>query len=92
MDLTFGVALVALLVVASGVARHLANKARRQREALRRQKRLSRAKHMEAPDTGSVRSDMRAMDTPIGVIDAIQKRAPRPPENAPDAKPQPRRK
>jgi hypothetical protein len=82
MDLIYGIALIALLAVAWVVVRHVANKARRQRELLRRQKHRSRAaKGSKGPDTVSQRSAMRSTDAPVAVVDTIQKRRPPPPES-----------
>ena len=78
MDLVYGIALIALLAVAWVAVRHVANKARRRRELLRRQKHRSRAKGTKGPDTVSQRSDMRSTDAPVAVVDTIHKRTPRP--------------
>jgi len=72
--LTYGIALLGSLAVA-WIAVHRVKKNRRTREALRRRKRRSRAKHAGEPDTVSQRSDMRATDSPIGVSDTIRKRS-----------------
>jgi hypothetical protein len=81
MDLVYGIPLIALLAVVWAVVRHVANKARRRRDALREQKRRSRAMGTKEPDSTSERSDMRRTDAPVTVIDSIQKRAPPPPES-----------
>ena len=81
MDLVYGLPLVAVLVVVWMAVQHAANRTRWQRELLRRQWRLSsRARAASGPDTISARSAMRSGDSPITVIDTIQRRAPRPPE------------
>jgi len=81
MDLVYGLPLIAVLAVVWMAVRHAANRARRQRELLRRQRRLSsRARAASGPDTVSARSAMRSADSPITVIDTMQRRASRPSE------------
>ena len=72
--LPIGIPLVGLLVVAWIAARRVAKKVRR-REALRRRRAGSRAKQFGEPDAASPRSDMRATDAPVTLIDTIRKRA-----------------
>lgn len=84
MDLIYGLPLIAVLVLAWLGARHVANKARRQRELLRRQKRRSRAS-LDATETASSRSDMRSTDAPVTMLDKIRQRA-RAPKGGTDAK------
>ena len=81
MDPAYGLPVIAVLVVAWVAVRLSAAKTRRQSELLRRQKRLaSQARDASGPETVSARSAMRSTDSPITVIDTIQKRAPRPVE------------
>jgi len=81
MDLTYGLPIIAVLAAIWVAARLAANRARRQRELLRRQRVLSsRAREASGPNTVSARSEMRGNDAPITVIDTLQKRARRPPE------------
>jgi hypothetical protein len=81
MDLSYGMPVIAVLVVAWVGVRLSVARARRQRELLRRQRRLaSQARAATGPETVSARSDMRSGDAPITVINTIQKRAPRPVE------------
>ena len=75
MDLVYGIPLIAALALAWLAARHVINKARRQRELLRRQRRRSRSKYRDAPETVSSRSDMRSTDAPVTIVDKIRKRA-----------------
>lgn len=83
MDLAYGLPIIAVLAVVWIAVRHAASRARRQRELLRRQRRLSsRQRAASGPDTVSARSAMRSTDSPITVIDTIQKRAPRPVEKS----------
>jgi len=83
MDPAYGMPVVALLVVAWVGVRLSAARARRRRELLRRQKRLAaRAREASGPQTVSARSDMRSADSPITVMNTIQKRAPRPVEQS----------
>ncbi|MGH8800432.1 MAG: hypothetical protein ACREX7_09315 [Casimicrobiaceae bacterium] len=86
MDLVYGLPLIALLALAWLAARHVARKAKRQRELLRRQKRRSRSRQVDGPETASSRSDMRSTDAPVTVVDKIRKRA-RSPGNDRDSKP-----
>ena len=51
MDLVYGIPLIAALALAWLAARHVINKARQQRELLRRQRRRSRSKYHDAPVT-----------------------------------------
>ncbi len=75
MDLVYGLPLIAVLALAWLAARHVINKARRQRELLRRQRRRSGSKSRDAPETVSSRSDMRSTDAPGSVAENIRKRA-----------------
>jgi hypothetical protein len=63
-----------LLAVAWIAARRVAKKVRR-REALRRRKGRASTKQFGEPHTASPRSDMRATDAPVTVIDTMRKRA-----------------
>jgi hypothetical protein len=74
MDLVYGLPLIAALVLAWLAARHVANKAKRQRELLRRQKQRSRSRYRDGPQSASSRSDMRSTDAPVTVVDKIRKR------------------
>jgi hypothetical protein len=75
MDLVYGIPLIAVLALAWLAARHVINKARRQRELLRRQRRRSGGKSRDAPETISPRSDMRSTDAPGTAAENIRKRA-----------------
>ena len=86
MDLVYGIPLIVVLALAWLGARHVINKARRQRELLRRQRRRSRSKYRDAPETVSSRSDMRSTDAPVTVADKIRKRA-RAPDDGPGEPP-----
>ena len=74
VDLAYGIPLLGLLAIAWIAARRGAKKARR-REALRRRKGRSYAKQFAEPDTASPRSDMRATDASVTVVDTMRKRA-----------------
>lgn len=74
MDLVYGLPLIAALVLAWLAARHVANRAKRQRELLRRQKQRSRSRYRDGPQSASSRSDMRSTDAPVTVVDKIRKR------------------
>jgi hypothetical protein len=87
MDLVYGIPLIAALVLAWLAARHVINKARQQRELLRRQRRRSRSKYRDAPETVSSRSDMRSTDAPVTIAENIRKRERAPKEEAPDKPP-----
>ena len=75
MDLVYGIPLIAVLALAWLAARHVINKARRQRELLRRQRWRSGGKSRDAPETISPRSDMRSTDAPGTAAENIRKRA-----------------
>ena len=90
MDPLYGLPLIAALTLAWLAARHVINKARRQRELLRRQKERSRGRRRDAPETASSRSDMRSTDAPVTIVDNIRKRS-RAPKDGSDKKPPPRR-
>lgn len=75
MDLVYGLPLIAVLALAWLGARHVINKAERQRELLRRQRQRSRSKYRDAPETVTSRSDMRSTDAPVTIVDNIRKRA-----------------
>jgi hypothetical protein len=81
MNPVYGIPLIVLLALTWPVVRYLANRARRQRDALRQQKRRSRAQGTHEHDNASQRSDMRRTDAPVTVIDSIQKRTPPSPES-----------
>ena len=87
MDLVYAIPLIALLAIVWAAVRHAANKARRRREALREQRRRSRMADARAPYPTSQRSDMRRTDSPVTVVDSIQKPGPRSPESAEPPKP-----
>ena len=91
MDLVYGIPLIAALVLAWLGARHVINKARRQRELLRRQRRRSGSKHHDAPETVSSRSDMRSTDAPVTIAENIRKRERAPKEDSAAGKPPGRR-
>ena len=74
MDLVYGLPLIAALALAWLAARHVINKSRRQRELLRRQRRRSRTRYHDSPETVSSRSDMRSTDAPVTIVDNIRKR------------------
>jgi len=90
MDLVYGLPLIAVLALAWLGARHVINKAQRQRELLRRQRRRSRSKYRNAPETVTSRSDMRSTDAPVTIVDNIRKRARAPTSGSTD-EPPPRR-
>ena len=90
MDLVYGIPLIAALALAWLAARHVINKARRQRELLLRQRRRSRSKY-DAPETVSSRSDMRSTDAPVTIADNIRKRERAPKEDGAADKPPGRR-
>jgi hypothetical protein len=87
MDLVYGIPLIAALALAWLGARHVINKARKQRELLRRQRRRSRSKYHDAPETISSRSDMRSTDAPVTMAENIRKRERAPKDQAPDKPP-----
>jgi hypothetical protein len=87
MDLIYGLPLIAVLALAWLAARHVINKARQQRELLRRQRRRSRSKYRDAPETVSSRSDMRSTDAPVTLAENIRKRARAPSEEGADEPP-----
>lgn len=91
MDLVYGIPLIAALALAWLAARHVINKARQQRELLLRQRRRSRSKYHDAPETVSSRSDMRSTDAPVTIADNIRKRERAPKENGAADKPPGRR-
>jgi hypothetical protein len=91
MDLVYGIPLIAALALAWLAARHVINKARQQRELLRRQRRRSRSKYRDGPETISSRSDMRSTDAPVTIVENIRKRARAPKEATPADKPPGRR-
>jgi hypothetical protein len=91
MDLVYGIPLIAALALAWLAARHVINKARRQRELLSRQRRRSRSRYRESPETTSSRSDMRSTDAPVTIVDKIRKRASAPKDSGTTTKP-PRRR
>ena len=74
MNLTIGIALVALLGMGWMLARRVAKKKREQEARRRRRKRRARVERPEGPNTVSQRSDMRSTDSPVSVMDTIQKR------------------
>lgn len=87
MDLVYGIPLIAALALAWLAARHVINKARQQRELLRRQRRRSRSRYHDAPETVSSRSDMRSTDAPGTIVDNIRKRERAPKEESADKSP-----
>jgi hypothetical protein len=87
MDLVYGIPLIAALALAWLAARHVINKARQQRELLRRQRRRSRSKYHDAPETVSSRSDMRSTDAPVTIAQNIRKRERAPKEEGADKPP-----
>lgn len=87
MDLVYGLPLIAVLALAWLGARHVINKAQRQRELLRRQRRRSRSKYRNAPETVTSRSDMRSTDAPVTIVDNIRKRERAPKEEGDDEPP-----
>jgi hypothetical protein len=87
MDLVYGIPLIAALALAWLAARHVINKARQQRELLRRQRRRSRSKYHNAPETVSSRSDMRSTDAPVTIAQNIRKRERAPREEGSDKPP-----
>ena len=91
MDLVYGLPLIAALALAWLAARHVINKARRQRDLLRRQRRRSGRKYRDAPETISSRSDMRSTDAPVTIADNIRKRERAPKEDRAGDKPTGRR-
>jgi hypothetical protein len=91
MDPVYGIPLIAALALAWLAARHVINKARQQRELLRRQRLRSRSKYRDAPETTSSRSDMRSTDAPVTIADNIRKRERAPKEDSAPDKPAGRR-
>ena len=91
MDYLYGLPLIAVLVLAWIAARQVANRARRQRELLRRQKRRSQRSLADSPETVTSRSDMRSTDSPVTVIEKIRQR-PRAPDDGVAARPTQREK
>ena len=91
MDPVYGIPLIAALALAWLAARHVINKARQQRELLRRQRLRSRSKYRDAPETVSSRSDMRSTDAPVTIADNIRKRERAPKEDSAADKPPGRR-
>lgn len=87
MDLVYGLPLIAVLTLAWLAARHVINKARRQRELLRRQKQRSRGRRHDAPETVTSRSDMRSTDAPVTIVDNIRKRSRAPSDGSGDKPP-----
>jgi lipoate-protein ligase A len=88
MDLIYAIPLIALLAAVWVIVRHIAAKARRRRDALRKLKRRSSPKVIsKGPDSASERSDMRRTDAPATFVDTIQKRTQPPAETAPPSKP-----
>lgn len=87
MDLVYGLPLIAALALAWLAARHFINRARQQRELLRRQRRRSRGNSRDAPETTSSRSDMRSTDAPVTIADNIRKRARAPGKGSTDDPP-----
>jgi flagellar biosynthesis/type III secretory pathway M-ring protein FliF/YscJ len=90
MDPIYGLPLIAVLALAWLAARHVINKARRQRELLRRQRQRSRGRRHGASETVTSRSDMRSTDAPVTIVENIRKRS-RAPKDGGDDKPPPRR-
>ena len=86
MDLVYGIPLIAALALAWLAARHVINKARQQRELLRRQRRRSRSKYRDA-ETVSSRSDMRSTDAPVTIVENIRKRERAPKQDRTDKPP-----
>jgi hypothetical protein len=82
MDLVYGLPLIAALALAWLAARHVINKARQQRELLRRQRRRSRGAERDAPETVTSRSDMRSTDAPVTVAQKLRTRESSPKETA----------
>ena len=75
VDPVYAMALLGLLG-AGWIGVRLALRGKREREARRRRrKRRSLAKRDRGADTASPRSDMRATDSPVSVMDTLQKRA-----------------
>ena len=91
MEVVYGIPVIAAVALAWLAARHVINKARQQRELLRRQRRRSRSKYRDAPETVSSRSDMRSTDAPVTIADNIRKRERAPKEEGADDKPPGRR-
>jgi len=87
MDLIYGLPLIAALALAWLAARHVINRARHQRELLRRQRRRSGSKYRSAPETTTSRSDMRSTDAPVTLADNLRKRARAPGEGRTDDPP-----
>ncbi|HEY2865112.1 MAG TPA: hypothetical protein VGK37_15930 [Casimicrobiaceae bacterium] len=82
MDLVYGLPLIAALALAWLAARHVINKARRQRELLGRQRRRSR-RGQQSPETVTSRSDMRSTDAPVTIADKLRTRESAPKDTAP---------
>ncbi len=73
MDIVYGIGLLAALAPVVMYARRSMRKARENKAREQRRKRRT-SKRRRGPDTSSPRSDMRATDSPVTVIDTIQKR------------------
>jgi len=73
VDVAIALPLLAVLVLAWGAARRAARRYRREREAMRqRAHSASRTMIRPFPDTITERSEMRATDAPVTVIDAFR--------------------
>jgi septal ring factor EnvC (AmiA/AmiB activator) len=72
MDFVYAIPLLAMLAAVWFGARRVAKK-RHEREARRRRRKRRSASKRTGPDTVSPRSDMRATDSPVTVIDVIRK-------------------
>ena len=90
MNLTYGIPLLALLVLAFLAVRRVAMKAR-QRDSEKRRQRRSRPRYAKVSDGSTQRSDMRATDSPVTIIDTIRKRV-RAPQMGQNAKTPERRR
>jgi hypothetical protein len=73
MDIVYGIGLLAALALIVMYTRRSRKKARAAKAQEQRRKRRT-AKRRRGPDTSSPRSDMRATDSPVTIIDTIQKR------------------
>jgi hypothetical protein len=73
MDIVYGIGLLAALALVVMYARRSVRKAREAKAQKQRRKRRA-AKLRRGPDSSSPRSDMRATDSPITIMDTIQKR------------------
>jgi hypothetical protein len=73
MDIVYGIGLLAALALVLMYARRSVKKARETRAREQRRKRKA-AKRRRGTDSSSPRSDMRATDSPVTIIDTIQKR------------------